>query len=127
MIAWVLGLCTVIAASPPATWVTLALGSAFGLIGGTLQLHAMRVSAVQLASATTLMEVRRGMSSSLSGKTYFWVFWVCQLSLLAVSVLIYRSRAFVAMFAGYLAFAMFREIVSIRGTRQLERLAGAQA
>jgi hypothetical protein len=44
-----------------------------------------------------------------------------------LAVLIYRLRAFVAMVAGYLAFALFREIVSIRGTRQLERLAGAQA
>jgi hypothetical protein len=127
LVAWTLGLCAVVAASTPVTWITVAIGSAFGLVGGILQLNAMRVSAVQLASATTLLEVRRGFSSSISGRTYLWEYWVSQITLLVVSVLTYQSRALVAMVVGYLSFALFRELVTIRGTRQLERLAGAQA
>jgi hypothetical protein len=127
IVAWALGLCAVIAASTPVTWITVAFGGAFGLVGGTLQLNAMRVSAVQLTSATTLLEVRRGFSSSIFGRTYLWLFWVSQIALLVVSVWAYGSRAFVAMIAGYLAFALSRELVSIRGTRQLERLVGAKA
>jgi hypothetical protein len=127
MVAWTVGLCVVIAVSMPVTWITLALGSASGLVGGVLQLNAMRVSAVQLTSATTLLEVRRGFSSSIYGRTYLWVFWISQIALLVVSVWAYGSRAVVAMVAGYLAFALSRELVSIRGTRQLERLVGAQA
>jgi hypothetical protein len=127
LVAWFLALCAVVAASTPVTWITVALGSALGLVGGTLQLNAMRASGVQLASATTLLEVRRGFASSIFGKTYLWVFWVSQITLMVVSVLNYRSRAIVAMIAGYLAFALFRELVSIQGTRQLERLVGQQA
>jgi hypothetical protein len=127
MVAWALGLCAVIVVSPPVTWTTVVLGSAFGLFGGALQLNAMRVSAAQLISATTLLEVRRGFSSSVFGRTYLWTFWVSQFALLVVSVLAYGSRAFVAMIAGYLAFALSRELVTMRGTRQLERMVGAQA
>ena len=127
IVAWTLGLCVVIAVSTPVTWITLALGCVFGLVGGTLQLNAMRVSAVQLTSATTLLEVRRALSGSPFGRAYIWAFWLSQIALLLVSVSAYGSRAIVAMIAGYLAFALSRELVSIRGTRQLERLDGAQA
>lgn len=127
MVAWTLGLCVVIAVSTPVTWITLALGCSFGLVGGVLQLNAMRVSAVQLTSATTLLEVRRDFSSSIFGRTYLWTFWASQITLLVVSVLAYGSRAFVAIIAGYLAFALSRELVTIRGTRQLERMVGARA
>jgi hypothetical protein len=127
MVAWTIGLCVVIAVSTPVTWITLALGFAFGLVGGTLQMNAMRVSAVQLTSATTLLEVRRGFASSIFGRTYLWVFWISQLALRVVSAWAYGSRAIVAMVAGYLAFALSRELASIRGTRQLEGLVGAQA
>ena len=125
--AWAIALILVVAISTPATWGTVALGGALGLIGGTLQLNAMRVSAVQLIAATTLMEVRRGFSSSTFGRAYLFLFWATQITLLIASVLIYRSRVFVAVVAGYLAFAVIRELVSILGTRQLERRASVQA
>jgi hypothetical protein len=112
--------------------ITVALGSAFGFVGGVQS----RVSFVLRLACTcdpmSRASTRRSRRIALKprrptfGRTYLWIFWVSQITLLVVSVLVYGSSAFVAMVAGYLAFALFRELVTIRGTRHLERLIGAQ-
>jgi len=110
----------------PTPWLFLLLGIVLGAGAGFMQLLALRESSRPLKAAQTAMEVRRALSSSRWGKRYLFTLWFTMALLAALGVYFLRSRWFIGQFAGYSAFAFVRELLTLRGTFELERLSTEQ-
>jgi hypothetical protein len=110
----------------PIPWLFLGLGVALGFCAGLIQLRALRESSASLLTTQTLMDVRRVMSASRSGRIYFYAFWVSQALLFVLAFYLLRGRAFIGLLAGYSAFAFTRELLTLRGTFELRRLSTEQ-
>ena len=104
------------------SWLLLGAGAVVGVCLGILQLRALRASAASLVATRTAMEVRRALSSSKWGRLYLWSFWVAGIALLGGSILLAPEQAFLAFFGSYATLAFARELLTLRGTRELEKL-----
>src|ERR1035437_3928102 len=110
----------------PIPWLFLGLGVALGFCAGLIQLRALRESSASLLTTQTLMDVRRVLSASRSGRIYLYAFWVSMALLFVLAFYLLRGRAFVGLLAGYSAFAFTRELLTLRGTFELRRLSTEQ-
>lgn len=110
----------------PTPWLFLGLGAALGFCAGIIQLRALRESSASLLTTQTLMDVRRVLSASRSGRIYIYAFWVSQALLLVLAFYLLRGRAFVGLLAGYSAFAFTREMLTLRFTFELRRISTEQ-
>jgi hypothetical protein len=122
LILWAVALVAVTALMAP-PWVSMVVGAVLGTVSASLQLRALHKTADRLILTTSLLEVRQALASSPWGQWYLRAFWVSQATILAVSIVWYRSEFITGMVAGYLAYAICRELLTLRGTRFLERLA----
>ena len=125
IVLWlVLGSAASLALASPAR---LAFGGgafAAGLVGGWLQLVAMRRARVQFLAASNAMSVRNALASTVWGRIYLVLFWVAQVLIFGSSVATQGPfLAPLAIVTGYCAFAAAREAVSFAGVRELERTA----
>jgi hypothetical protein len=110
----------------PTPWLLLGVGVALGVCAGIIQLRALRESSASLLSTQTLMDVRRVLSSSRSGRRYLYAFWVSMAVLFVLAFYLLRGRAFVGLLMGYSTFAFTRELLTLRGTFELQRLSTEQ-
>ena len=117
----------VIAFASPVPWPFFAAGGITGVCLGVLQVKAFRASFQSFLASQTAMDVRRALGSSHWGRLYLWSFWAAGVALLGVAVYLLRERAFVAFFGAYATFAFARELVTLRGTFELQRLSTESA
>jgi hypothetical protein len=68
------------------------------------------------------MDVRRAFSSSKWGRLYLWSFWAAGVALLCGAIFLAPEQAFPAFFGSYAALAFAREMLTLRGTRELQKL-----
>jgi len=72
------------------------------------------------------MDVRRVLSASRSGRIYPYAFWISMALLFVLGFYLLRGRAFLGYLAGYSAFALTRELLTLRATFELRRLSTEQ-
>jgi uncharacterized membrane protein (Fun14 family) len=122
IILWaVISVATFLFASPT-PWFFFALGAVLGAVTGFIQLWAMRQASAQLMQAVTMMDVRRALRSSGWGTLYLWGFWLSMALLFVLAFFLLHSRAIIGLIAGYSAFALIRELLTLRGTFELQLL-----
>ena len=119
---WAVVVLAVVFIASPIPWLFLGLGTVFGAIAGTIQLRALRETAASLLTTQTLMEVRRVFRSSRSGRLYLHVFWACMVVLFVLAFALLHGRAYVGLLAGQAALAFTRELLTQRGTVELQTL-----
>lgn len=106
----------------PTPWVFLILGATLGALTGFIQLLALRQASAQLLQAVTMMDVRQALRSSRWGRYYLWGFWLSIVLLFVLAFFLLHSRAIIGLIAGYSAFALIRELLTLRGTFELQSL-----
>jgi hypothetical protein len=111
----------------PMLWLFFIAGAALGGIAGFLQLRALRQSGPQLIVADSAMGVRRALQTTRWGKTYLAVFWLGNVAIVVLSVLVYREGMIGGWIAGYCSFSLLRGIITLSGTYELQRLEGMAA
>jgi len=100
----------------------MTIGAVLGLFGGLLQRRAMRLSAHQLVAARTAVEIRSVFKATAPGRLYISIFWATAAALLVCALVLNRGDAGIAMLSGYSAQALMREIVTLKGTFELQSL-----
>lgn len=75
-----------------------------------------------MLTAKTLLDVRRVLSSSRTGRLYLYTFWLSVALLCALTISLHQKYEFVGFSVGYSAFAFTRELLTLRGTYELHRL-----
>jgi hypothetical protein len=124
---WLLGIWGLLATAvtvfaSPVPWLFLAAGGILGVCLGILQLRALRASSAALVATHTAMEVRRALSASKWGRLYLWSFWAAGIALLGGAIFLVPEQAFPAFFGSYATLAFAREMLTLRGTLELQRL-----
>jgi hypothetical protein len=99
----------------------LPMGLGLGVIGGLLQLKSFREGKEGFKSAKTMLEVRRVLKSTKSGKRYIYFLWASNLMLVVVGIAT-SSNPGVHIFVGYFALMSAREIVTLKSTFELAKL-----
>ena len=123
---WGIAAVVVALIASPTPWLFLGVGVALGFCAGIIQLRALRESSASLLTTQTLIDVRRVLSASRSGRIYLYAFWVSMALLFILAFYLLRGRAFVGLLAGYSAFAFTRELLTLRATFELRRLSTEQ-
>jgi len=127
IVVWALIAVSVAVISSPIPWLFLGLGVVLGTCADFIQLLALCESSRSLLVSETAMDVRRALSSSRWGRRYLYTLWFCVVLLFLLAFYFLRSRAVVGLFASYSAFAFMRELLTLRGTFELERLSTEQS
>ncbi len=126
IILWaVIMVATFVFASPP-PWFFLVLGGVLGAVTGFIQLRALRQASVRLLQAATMMDVRRALRSSRWGRLYLWGFWLSMALLFVLAFFLLRNRAIIGLIGGYSAFALIRELLTLRGAFELQLLSKSE-
>jgi hypothetical protein len=107
-------------AARPTTWSLIVAGVLVGALAGALQLQSMRQATGASLASTSLMEVRRAMTSTRVGRSYVYAFWSGLVALLALSAYLLGNRFFLGWVASYCALAFTRELITMRGIVELE-------
>lgn len=102
-------------------WVSLVVGILLGGTAGMIQAPILVASKDAFIAATSLLEVRKVLEVSTSGKTYFVLFWGSQILLLLLAVWLYQPDAVWAFAASYCSYAFARELVTLPATFLLSR------
>jgi hypothetical protein len=102
-------------------WVSLASGALLGGVAGMIQARILVASKSAFIAATSLLEVRKVLEASTSGKTYFMLFWGSQILLLLLAIWLYQPDAVWAFAASYCAYAFARELATLPATFLLSR------
>ena len=103
------------------------VGAGLGLCGGIIQLAALRQASASLVKAQTMMDVRRALSSSRFGRLYLYMFWASMLLLIVLlAVRSLLGQVLLNWLAGYASFCFVRELLTLRGAFELERLSSEQ-
>ena len=126
LVIWAVVAVVVAFVASPTPWLLLGAGVALGVAAGIIQLRALRESSISLLTTQTMMDVRRVLNSSRAGRLYTYAFWISQALLAFLALYFLQRRAFVGFLAGYSAFALMRESLTLRGTFELERLSTQQ-
>ena len=119
---WVVIAAGIVAFVSPVPWIFVLAGFIAGACLGFLQLKALRASPESFAASRTAMEVRRALVSSRWGRLYVRFFWVASLALIGSAIALQPGNALIAFFAAYAPFAFARELMTLRGTYELQRL-----
>lgn len=119
---WLVIAAGIIAFALPVPWVFVFTGFIVGACLGFLQLRALRTSAGSFIASRTVMEVRRALVSTRWGRLYIRLFWVGSLALIGSAIFVQPENALVPFFGGYAPFAFARELMTLRGTYELQRL-----
>jgi len=106
----------------PSPWFFFVSGAVLGAVTGLIQLLALRQASAPLLQTVTMMEVRRALRSSRWGRLYLWGFWLSMVLLFILAFFLLHSRAIIGLIAGYSAFALIRELLTLRGTFELQLL-----
>jgi hypothetical protein len=111
----------------PTPWLALVAGCVQGIFAGFLQLYALRETPALFLKTRRLMDVTDALNSSRYGRFYYYVFYSQVALQLILSLFPFRERALVtlSLLAGYSAFSFMRDLVSLRGTFELQRLSKA--
>jgi hypothetical protein len=111
----------------PMLWLFFTTGAALGCIAGLLQWRALHQSGPQLIAAESAMDVRRALQTTPWGKAYLPMFWIGNIGIVVLSLFVYREAMIGGWIAGYSSFALVREIITLPGTYELQRLEGMDA
>ena len=106
----------------PMLWVFFGTGALLGGGAGFLQLQALRKSGPQLIAAASAMDVRRALQATNWGKMYLVAFWVGNLAIIVLAFEVYHDGMVAGWIAGYCSLALVREIITLPGTYELQRL-----
>lgn len=101
----------------------LILGLALGPVAGWMQRQAIETAPDYFLSAETMLEVRRGLTSTRWGRWYLVWFWMRAALNLGLALALYREPVQIlsAFICGYLAFSAARELTALPALRELER------
>jgi hypothetical protein len=119
---WVVVAGGIIAFASPVPWLFVSTGFITGACLGFLQLKALRASAATFAASRTVMEVRRTLVSTRWGRLYVRLFWVTSVAAIGSAIYLQGQNAPVAFFGAYAPFALARELMTLRGTYELQRV-----
>lgn len=97
------------------------VGAVFGAVAGTLRARAIDANPGLFAAAKTLREVRDAFRTTRPGNAAIAIQWFAAASIVLVTFLVARQTPFAAFMAGYGAFMLVREIVSLPATRRLNK------
>lgn len=106
----------------------VALGIAGGLLGaiaGTIQHLSISQDPPRFVAASSLMGVRRALTSTAWGRTYIAWLYFCKVVLLVVAYLLIREpvyRVVLGYLAAYFSLMLVRDAVTLRDTYVLRRL-----
>ena len=106
----------------PRPWTLMGIGAVLGAIAGTVQAAAARASTDTLLSTQTAMDVRRVLRMSAPGRLYLQILWLSVAAMLAVAYWMDASQVLILWMAGYAAFGMARELMTVPCTFRLGRI-----
>ena len=106
----------------------VALGLAGGLLGavaGTMQHFSISQDPPRFAAASSLMGVRRALTSTAWGRKYIAWLYFCKIVLLLIAFLLIREplyRVVLGYLAAYFSLMLVRDAVTLKDTYVLHRL-----
>jgi glucose uptake protein GlcU len=109
----------VFAATHPNKALVIGVGAVLGLIAGIFQLRALRESKDRFRAATTSVEVRAAMTSTVSGRLATYTLYAAAVILILTAYTQKEAIGF-AVFAGYAAFAFVRDSIALKGCLDLQ-------
>ena len=95
--------------------VILTAGSAFGFIGGLMQLFSFKESTQSFKSASTMLEVRKALKNTKWGRRYLYFLWISNITLVLISFLA-TNNPLINILVGYFLLMFVREIVTLKPT-----------
>jgi hypothetical protein len=123
IVIWgVVGVFTAVFLSHPMLWLFYVAGMLMGVIGGLVQLRALRQSTDLLIAANDMMSVRRALTASRSGRVYIAIFWLSNITIVVMAIVIMGSSMIGGWLAGFCTFGFTRELITLRETYELTRL-----
>jgi len=100
-------------------------GGLLGGIAGVFQHLSIQQNPDGFLSASSLMGVRRGLSSNRWGRTYIASVYVSKIALALLAFVLVRAPIYRILFgyvAGYVSFMLIRDVLTLRDTFALRRL-----
>jgi hypothetical protein len=101
------------------------IGAVCGVVGGFLQLHAIRQSHAAFLAANDAFAVRRALASSTAGKIYLVLFWLAAVIFVTVAFVLLRERFVLGWLAAYCCFVVVRDLLALPATYELQRRASS--
>jgi hypothetical protein len=101
------------------------IGAVCGVVGGFLQLRAIRQSRSAFLAADGALAVRRALASSTSGKIYLVVFWLAAAIFVTVAIILLHERFVFGWLAAYCCFVLARDLLALSATYELQRHASS--
>ena len=99
----------------------LIAGTVFGVAGGIMQLLGIREGRHKFRNVRTLLDVRQQFKNTEWGKRYIYFLWTSSIALFLISLL--TGHTLKALFTGYCAMSFFREVITLKSTFELAKLA----
>jgi hypothetical protein len=101
------------------------IGAFCGVVGGILQLRAIRQSHTAFLAADGALAVRRALASSTAGKIYLVLFWLAAAVFVTVAIMLLRERFVFGWLAAYCCFVVLRDLLALPATYELQRRASS--
>lgn len=105
----------------PTPWFFLAVGVVLGGCAGIIQMRWLQEASASLLTTQKARDVRRVLTGSRTGRLYLYSFRFSMAVLFVLALYLLRGHAFVGLLSGYSAFAFTRELLTLRGTIELQR------
>ena len=101
---------------PPVPIAFPILGAILGSVGGFLQHIRLKRDYNRFGAASSLLEIRRRLAATRTGKLYFYYFWCYIFGMVLLTFAINKSpiTAVAAFIVAYLLFAAVRELITLR-------------
>lgn len=126
LFVWAMGVVLAFLAAQPRLPVTLGLaGGLLGAIAGTMQHLSISQDPSRFMAASSLMGVRRALTSTAWGRKYIVWLYFCKVVLLLIAFLLIREplyRVALGYLAAYFSLMLVRDAVTLKDTYVLHRL-----
>ena len=122
LVVWLTLLSMSLAFSQSKSLTVVCCGVVIGAIAGLLQFRAITTSAQQLISATTALQVRKALWENILGKLSIYLLWFYATALFGIVLGSQVENPLINLVAGYSAFALVREAVTLPALLKLATL-----
>jgi hypothetical protein len=126
LFVWAMGVVLAFLLVQPRLPVALALaGGLLGAVAGTMQHLSISQDPSRFVAASSLMGVRRALTSTAWGRKYIAWLYFCKAVLLLIAFLLIReplSRVLLGYLAAYCSLMLVRDAVTLKDTYVLHRL-----
>jgi hypothetical protein len=131
LFVWAMGVVLAFLIVEPHLPVALALaGGLLGAIAGTMQHLSISQDPSRFVAASSLMGVRRALTSTAWGRKYIAWLYFCKVVLLLISFLLIREplfRVLLCYIGAYCSFMLVRDAVTLKDTYVLHRLGNSSS